>query len=422
MAQKKRRPQGRFFVILLLLLTLIAGTVWAASGGMWQLMRGEQAQATPSPEPTVEQAQATPTPEPTPQPPVDIQISVVGDVMTHDNQIKSAKNEDGTYSFEDVFATIAPTLSRADLTLANLETTCAGEAARGYTGYPTFNSPETLLNALKGAGVDVLTLANNHICDRKKDGLINTVQNVADRGFMQTGAFATQEDAEKILIADVKGVKVAILAYSYAFNGMEETIPQEDRSWMLNQIDMGKIKRNIKKAKEEGADVVICCVHWGEEYTRQPNATQKKQADEILSLGCDIIFGSHPHMLQPIERRTVTNSDGSTREALVVWSLGNFLSDQRAQYKDTGMMVEVNLQKDMQTGAITIGEVGYTPTYVARTPRSDGLYNYRIVPSGQYDQDEILQLMDAEGKKRVAQTWSEATTLIGSEAAEPRKD
>ena len=123
--------------------------------------------------------------------------------------------------------------------------------------------------------------------------------------------------------------------------------------------------------------------------TRQPNATQKKQADEILSLGCDIIFGSHPHMLQPIERRTVTNSDGSTREALVVWSLGNFLSDQRAQYKDTGMMVEVNLQKDMQTGAITIGEVGYTPTYVARTPRSDGLYNYRIVPSGQYDQDEI---------------------------------
>ncbi|MGI6114750.1 MAG: hypothetical protein ACOYB9_01215, partial [Luoshenia tenuis] len=93
MAQKKRRPRGRFFVILLLLLALIAGTVWAVSGGAWQLMRGGQEQATPSPEPTVEQAQATPTPEPTPQPPVDIQISVVGDVMTHDNQIKSAKNE-----------------------------------------------------------------------------------------------------------------------------------------------------------------------------------------------------------------------------------------------------------------------------------------------------------------------------------------
>jgi poly-gamma-glutamate synthesis protein (capsule biosynthesis protein) len=189
---------------------------------------------------------------------------------------------------------------------------------------------------------------------------------------------------------------------------------------MVNYIDREQIRRDVLLAREAGAEVLIVFIHWGDEYVRLPNSFQKETADYLISLGVDIIFGSHPHVLQPMERRPVTLDDGTEKEAFIIYSLGNFLSNQRDRYRDSGVIVDVDVIKDYDRGTIELGEVSYTPTWVYKYTEN-GRTDYRILPAGQFlDGNDELDLGKTD-LERVQAVWSETVSHLGTEGAKANR-
>ena len=268
------------------------------------------------------------TPEPEPEP-VEILISAVGDIMVHKMQLDAQYNSTTKeYDFTNNFKYVAPYIQRADLALANLETTLAGQA-RIFTGYPMFNTPDALADALKGAGFDVISTSNNHTYDRGKDGVIRTIEVLEDRGLDVIGTRKTVED-ESFKIIDVKGIQVGLSAYTYetpSSNGQKALngIPvSRDAQELIDSFNYQQLERDISKMvqrtelmRDRGAEVVVFFMHWGTEYARQPNTYQKQIAEALVDAGVDIIFGSHPHVIQPIE--LISTSSG--RQGVVVYSM-----------------------------------------------------------------------------------------------------
>lgn len=362
---------------------------------------------------------ATPSPTPTPKKlgSKTITVAAIGDVMAHITQIKSAYDaKTGTYDFDSYYQDVKSELESPDLTVGNMEGTLGGKEMT-YSGYPMFNCPESMVTALKKVGVDVLTTANNHCLDRRIPGLLKTIEFLDSFGIKHTGTFANEGDNQKALIMDVKGIKIGILAYTYGANGMEKSIPQDKLSYMVNLIDPVKIKNDIHNARTQGADIVMVAMHWGTEYTRQPNDTQKKLADQLFKDGADVILGSHPHMIQPIERKTVTMDDGTKKDVVVIYSLGNFVSNQRDQYKDSGMILNLKFTKDFDANKVTIDKVSYIPTWVERNAVGSK-YVYRILPVGKYLNGNSLGKSE---EQKISSVWNETTSLVGDTAADPEK-
>lgn len=183
-----------------------------------------------------------------------------------------------------------------------METTFAG-SARGYSGYPTFNSPSQLGDAVKGMGIDVVSTANNHCMDKGYSGIVNTLKTLDEIGISHTGTYASAEAQKEILVKDVKGIQIAFLSFTYGTNGI--AIPS-DKSYSVNLIDKDLILSQIQAAKEKNIDLICVSMHWGIEYQTSPNAEQKELADFLFANDVDIILGSHPHVLQKMEKRTVT--------------------------------------------------------------------------------------------------------------------
>lgn len=285
--------------------------------------------------PSVSAPAPTPTPTPQPRGSVTITVNVIGDVMMHSPQIPAGYDRaTGTYNYDHFFEGITETISRADLSIANLETPTAGEANNGYSGYPLFNAPDALLTALQKAGVDVLATANNHCLDRRRSGLIQTIETMDELGIPHTGTFKNQEESDKILFQEINEVKVAIIAYTYGCNGMENTLEASELKWMVNMLDKDAMVADIKKAREQGADIVLVMPHWGAEYVRQPADETVELAKALVAAGADVIVGSHPHVAQPIEWLTVQDDSGKDVTGLVYYSTGNFISNQRDPYTD----------------------------------------------------------------------------------------
>lgn len=308
---------------------------------------------------------------------VDIRITAVGDIMVHDGELNSARSGDTksgyNYDFTPFFTQVKPIIESADLAIGNLETTISGEDKK-YTGYPMFNSPDTLLDALKWTGFDVLTTCNNHCLDRYEAGLISTIENLDKRGLLHTGTFKEKEDRDKILTVDVKGIKVAILAYTYGTNGIPIKNP-----YQVNLLNMDTMLGDVERAKAEKPDVIIACLHFGNEYVRQPNNSQKEAVEKLFNAGVNIVLGSHPHVVQPAQKRSVSADDGSYKDEFVIYSMGNFVSDQRGDYKDIGVITNLYIQKNFKTGKITINNYEFIPTWVQRY-NSGGKREYRILP------------------------------------------
>lgn len=308
----------------------------------------------------------------------NITISAIGDILVHQNCLEYVWNGD-KYDFDPAFSEVMPLLQASDLAIGNLETTISGESAiygvlSGYNGYPRFNTPDSLLDTLKKSGLDVLITANNHCNDRGKAGFIRTLDQLDERGFLHTGTYRTKEDSEKILVTDVKGIKIAILAYSYSTNGL----PVEE-SWMVNLLKLDKMLDGVKKAKELKPDVIITYLHWGDEYVRQPNNLQKTIADKLIKAGVDIILGDHPHVVEPMEHKTVIDDSGQERQGLVIYSLGNFISGAKGIYRDFAVIFNVGIEKDMETGKISIKEPQPIPTWV-QFYNKEGKDTYRVMP------------------------------------------
>jgi len=292
--------------------------------------------------------------------PITIHMSAVGDIMCHLTNVKNAYSSTSKdYDFSNVFKNIKDYTLNADITVGNLETTFAG-ASRGYTGYPTFNTPEVLGKNLKDIGFDVLCTANNHSMDKGYSGVESTLNFLDEYGLEHYGTARSEEEQDTILVKDVNGIKIAFLAYTYGTNGI--TIPS-DKEYSVNLIDKDLIKEHISLAKEKEVDVICVSMHWGTEYRLTPHSSQEELADFLFENDVDIILGSHPHVLEPMEKRTITLEDGTTKDGFVIYSLGNFVSGQIYANTKSTVILDIQITKNNE-GKISIDSVNYTPVYL----------------------------------------------------------
>ena len=344
-----------------------------------------------------------------PEPPPKVErftVLAVGDLMVHGPQNTSARTADG-YDFWPCFEPVASRVSAADIAIGNLETTLAG-ADKGYTGYPTFNSPDAYAEALAKAGFDILTTANNHTLDRGPAGLTRTLDVLDKLGVRHTGSARTADEAAKVLMTEVRGVKVAVLAYTYGMNGF--TAPS-DKPWMINVINERKMTADIAKAREQGADLVIASVHNGVEYQRQPSASQVSLERALVAAGADVVLGSHPHVIQPMEVSTVERSGETTNTAFIIHSLGNFVSNQRERFRNTGLMLEFVFEKNLKTEVTRLVTVEYVPVWVDATGESGAAH--RVLPIGDALSGKLPHVSN-DDRAKMQQAWDDTTTHLGS--------
>lgn len=340
-------------------------------------------------------------------------ILAVGDLMAHTPQLSSAKTGDG-YDFEPCFAPVAPRITAADLAIGNLETTLSGPD-RGYTGYPMFNTPDAFAEALVQAGFDVLTTANNHTLDRGPTGVARTLDVLDTLGAQHTGSARTAEEAERVLVADVNGAKVAVLAYTYGMNGF--TAPS-DKKWMVNVIDTARMAADVKRARELEPDLVIVSIHNGLEYQRQPSESQKAVEMAMIEAGADVVLGSHPHVIQPMRTVEATREDGTPRTGFIIHSLGNFVSNQRERYRNTGLLLELDFEKDMRSGVTSLVSVEYVPVWVDDTDEYGK--EHRVLPIGDVLADAAYPGVDTADRTRIQQAWDDTTSHLGGSATDAR--
>lgn len=294
--------------------------------------------------------------------PKDIIINLVatGDVMCHTTNFNAAyNNETKEYDFTSVFANISKYITKADIAIGNLETTFAGKD-RGYTGYPTFNSPSVLGVALKNIGIDVLSTANNHSLDKGYTGIVSTLDKLDEIGIDHMGTARSEEEQNKVLVKDVNGIKIAFLSYTYGTNGIPVPAGKE---YSVNLIDKDLILKQINFAKEQNVDIICASMHWGDEYKQKQNKKQEELADYLFQNGVDIIIGNHAHVVEPMEKRKITLEDGTEKEVFVVYALGNFISGQTIEHTKSTVLLDMNIRKNGENGKITIDSINYVPVY-----------------------------------------------------------
>lgn len=304
---------------------------------------------------------------------VSVEIALVGDVMQHGQQLRASLQPDGSTSWRGVFDAIAPLIRDADLALANLETPV--DEGQAYDGYPRFNAPETLLVALRDAGFDVLQTANNHCLDRGREGALATLEAVHRHGFGSAGTYASAEDrASPWVIRELPGpITVAFLAYTYGTNG--QPMP-EGEPWLVNWLDEGVMQADVARASDL-ADLVVVGLHWGAEYQHRPAPWQTALARSLVDAGADVIMGHHPHVLQPAELLSVERPEGR-RDALVLYSLGNFVSNQRPFPRDGGVIARVTASR-CPSGEVHLTDARFTPVWVDDR-RADERSAFRVLP------------------------------------------
>ena len=347
-------------------------------------------------------------------------IMANGDLLYHDIIYISAKKSDGTYDFHENFEYVKPWLKQADLVIGDFEGTVNKD--HYLAGYPLFNAPGEVMDAIKDAGYQVLDLAHNHILDSQIEGVISTADAIEKAGMTPVGVY-THESRDKapLVIKEVNGIKVAILAYSYGFNGIEQSISQEDYNRYLSDLDEDKMKAEIERAEKE-ADITIIMPQMGVEYQIEPTEEQKKLYHKMIDWGADIIFGGHPHVVEPAE---TVEKDGDKK--LIIYSMGNFISNQRietmqdvenAKWTERGVLMDVTIKK--KSGKTTIETAQAHPSWVSRTPKGgyspEGypLYLYQtyiledFIEGGKYRSQ-----LDEATKERIDTAYKEMNEHVG---------
>lgn len=299
----------------------------------------------------------------------EITLTAAGDILMHNTQIASGLQADGSYRFDSFFTYVKKLLEKGDYCSTNFEAAMAGPQS-GYTGYPTFNSPDAVAETLKKGGFDLVVTANNHCLDRGYQGGVRTLEVLHRAGLDTTGTYATLEDSKKYLIKNIKGIRVAYLAYTYSTNGVP--IPRE-HSYYVNMLDPQKAVKDIKAVRPY-ADVVIVVAHWGVEYNPTATWEQKEMALQFFKAGADIILGSHPHVIEPMEVMRVNGVD-----KFVIYSMGNFISHQRGLERNSGVVLKLKLVKDLAAKKTLLKEVSYTPTF-SHSYQEKGRLQFRVVP------------------------------------------
>lgn len=322
-----------------------------------------------------------------------ITLLFAGDLMQHITQINAACTADGGYNYDSYFESLQEYISSFDLALANLEVTLGGKP---YTGYPTFSAPDEYLTAIRSAGFDVLTTANNHCCDRGRRGVERTIHMLDSLGISHLGTYSDSLSRAQSfpLIVEKNGFRIALLNYTYGTNGIPVPKPN-----CVNLIDRAQMALDIKRAQGMKPDVIIAVMHWGIEYAMVPNAEQRELADWLFAQGVDHVIGGHPHVVQPVEVRT----DAKGGRHVLAYSLGNFISNQMMENSDGGMMVSLTLEKD---STVRLADCDYSLCWVSR-PVVSHKKNHRLLPVGYPD-----SLLNAEERRLMGRFATNARRLF----------
>ncbi|MDD3321249.1 MAG: CapA family protein [Paludibacter sp.] len=297
-------------------------------------------------------------------------IVFAGDIMGHSPQFQAAYNPTTKrYSYDACFRHVKSIIQSADIAIANLEVPIAGKP---YSGYPNFSSPDELLDGLKNAGYDVLLTANNHVLDRSKKGLERTIWSIKKRKLLSLGSYidTIQRDSTYPLIIEKKGIKIALLNYTYGTNGIQVEKPN-----VVNYLDSMQIKKDIATAKLKNADQIIMTVHWGTEYELESNAFQKVYAAFFVRNGVTLVVGGHPHVVQNAE--VLYNADSLA--VPVYYSLGNSISNQRKLNTDGGILLSVEIGTKLKK----IISSSYLPVYVHKGVLNN-VFQYHLIPSSDF--------------------------------------
>ena len=319
-----------------------------------------------------------------------LKLVFAGDLMGHDGQISSAFDADlNKYNYDTCFSEIRDFVSQADIAFVNFEVTLAGPP---FKGYPQFSSPDELAEEAQEAGFDVFLMANNHCLDRGRKGLERTVSCLDSLGIIHTGTFtdSMKREAEYPLIIEKNNFRLAILNYTYGTNGLKVTGTN-----IVNFIDTSIIAADLAKAETAAPDFIIATMHWGSEYQTTENDEQKKMADFLFKHGADIIIGSHPHVIQPI-RQYRCESDTSINK-IVVYSLGNFISNQRERYRNGGLVFELNLEK---TDTTRVSNFETYPVYVHKALSGKSALHFVLLPANDFESMVQKYSMSPEDKEK----------------------
>lgn len=341
------------------------------------------------------------------KPDPEVSFAVVGDIMGHKAQIESAYDlEKKAYDYRSVFAPLGDRIARADFAIGNLELTLPGRQDL-YSGYPEFGSPDALAVALKELGFDLLVTANNHSADKGKLGVERTQKVLREMGFLQTGTFTQDEyEARRILETTVNGIRMVFLNYTYDTNGIP--VP---RGTVVNVIEKQRILADFELARARKPDIIIVLYHFGKEYEFAPSDYQKEWTELAFQEGAQIVLGSHPHTMQPFERRISKDRFGTERERFVIWSLGNFVSNMNRRNVDGGMILYFKIIK--REAGIVIRAVRYDPIWV-HTPVEKGRLKFYVLPALENLGNKNL---DAMAMFRMKQFLDDTEKLLGPSQA-----
>lgn len=393
-------------------------------------------------QPTTEPTQ--PPTEPPTEPPVKkvatATVSSVGDMLMHMSVINSGYNDaTGQYDrLPKMFDYILDYTTSADLMVGNLETTLAGlNNGYQYNGYPAFNCPDDVIDAMKAAGFDLVLTANNHSYDTRSAGLKRTLEIISDRGLDYLG---TKLDAQEknYMIADLNGIQIGLMCYTYettagdsdiiALNGITLTKEDSQRVNAFSYQNLDKfyteISANIAQMEEEGAEAVMLYIHWGEEYQLKANSSQKTIAQKLCDLGVDVIVGGHPHVVQPIELLTSTTDE--TQKTVCLYSMGNAVSNQRlgnlssvkTAHTEDGVMMQVTFA-EYSDGTVIVEMADLLPFWVNMHYDADWNKLYQLMPLDDEIEDWKSQfgLTDAELKK-LEESYDRTMDIVGEGLAE----
>ena len=297
-------------------------------------------------------------------------LFMVGDALIHSAIYQDAKQADGTYNFIPMLEYIKPISSKYDLAYYNQETILGGEEL-GYSNYPRFNSPQAVGDAFLDAGFNMVSLATNHTMDKGEQGVINSVNYWKSKsGIAYSGQWLSQEERDTPVIYTKNNITYAFLSYTTWTNGLETP---EGKEYLNNVYSNEKALNDISKVRDK-VDFVIVAMHWGTEYSLGVSDSQVEIANYLSSIGVDLIIGAHPHVVEPVEYI----NNGKT---FVIYSLGNFISDQEGNERLTGLMMEITLKKyvdvdDNVTNSVINpkAELIYTKSYYG------GKRNFKVYP------------------------------------------
>lgn len=352
-----------------------------------------------------------------------------GDIMVHSTQLTGAKTSSGEYDFSAFFKETAPYFKAADLAVANLEVTFGGSESGSYSGYPVFNTPDSLADTIKASGLNFLITANNHAYDTGLYGLKRTAQVLKQRGIEFIGTRETTDDLN-FAVKEINGIKIGFANFTYETSGktagrkyLNGAIIAGEANDLINSFSYDRIDEfyatsanMINEMKSGGANYIVFYMHWGNEYKLSPDTWQKTIAQKLSNLGVNMIIGSHPHVIEPVE--LIRSEDGEST-TVCIYSMGNCVSNQRQEIMDScptghtedGVLFSFTLKKAKD--GVTLNSLDLIPTWVNKYKGGSG-YQYTVYPLESAEDGSQKYSLDSAAAAKAAKSFERTKAIVAA--------